>query len=156
MAFSVVASDLYAHAAPEAYFGEAGVSSEAITKALLASLGTCTRKLRPRVGGPASSWSFSDDAGREDAARDVCIHAFAALALAFGLTLPGEGADPQYLARARAVDERWSRMGTPGGADPSKAEPLYEGLVDATPLVTEGAPRGWSSNPGMVPDSGEV
>jgi len=153
MAFSLTTADLYAHGAPESYFS--GVPSASITEALLASLGTCSRKLRPRVGGPASSWTFTDDAGRASCAKDCAIVAASALALAHGLTLPGEGADPQYAKRAEAVEALWSRMGTPGGADPSKAEPLYSGLVDATPNVSEGSARGWSTDAGFDP-SGDV
>ncbi len=151
MAFTVAAADLYAHGAPESYFD--GVPDASITAALAKALGTCSRKLSPRVGGPASSWSFTDAAGREDAAGDVAIVAAAALALAHGLTLPGEGADPQYAKRAEAVQELWSRMGTPGSlgtssrAGASEAEPIYAGLVDATPDHEEGAPRGWASPP---------
>jgi hypothetical protein len=137
----------------QSYFS--GVPGASITAALAKALGTCSRKLAPRVGGPASSWTFTDPAGREDCAGDCAIVAAAALALAHGLTLPGEGADPQYAKRAEAVEALWSRMGTPGGGDPSKAEPLYSGLVDATPDVVEGAARGWSTDAGFDP-SGEV
>lgn len=154
MSFEVTSADLYAHAAPESYFS--GIDAGDISKALAKALGTCSRKLAPRVGGPAASWSFTDDAGREDAAGDVAIVAAAALALAYGLTLPGEGADPQYAARAKDVVELWSRMGTPGTTDPSKAEPLYAGLVDATPEVSEGSPRGWSLDAPMGDAGGEV
>ena len=82
--------------------------------------------------------------------------AAAALALAHGLTLPGEGADPQYAKRAEAVEALWSRMGTPGTLDTSKAEPLYAGLVDATPAVTEGAARGWYEDAGFANAGAEV
>lgn len=142
MAFSVTTADLYAHGAPESYFS--GVPSGSITAALSKALGTCSRKLAPRVGGPASSWTFSDSTGREDCAGDVCVVAASALALAHGLTLPGEGADPKYEARAQAVIELWSRMGAPGDKSPSKSEPLYAGLTDATPAVIEGHARGYS------------
>jgi hypothetical protein len=143
MAFVVTAADLYAHGAPESYFSD--VDAGNISKAVAKALGECSRKLAPRVGGPASSWTFTDSAGREDCAGDVAIVAASALALAFGLTLPGEGADPQYAKRAAAAQGLWSRMGTPGDKDPSKAEPLYSGLVDATPNVSEGSARGWST-----------
>src|SRR4051812_10682085 len=123
MAFSVLAADLYAHGAPESYFS--GVPGASITAALAKALGTCSRKLAPRVGGPAASWTFTDATGREDCAGDVCVVAASALALVHGLTLPGEGADPQYVKRAEAVESLWSRMGTPGEKDSSKAEPLY-------------------------------
>ena len=142
MAFSIDTADLYAHGAPESYFS--GVPSGSVTAALAKAMGTCSRKLAPRVGGPASSWTFSDSTGREDCAGDCCVVAASALALAHGLTLPGEGADPKYEARAQAVIELWSRMGAPGHKDPSKSEPLYAGLVDATPAVIEGAARGYS------------
>lgn len=145
MAFTVTAADLYAHGAPESYF--TGVPSGSITAALAKALGTCSRKLAPRVGGPASSWTFTDTAGREDCAGDIAIVAASALAVSQGITLPGEGADPQYVARALACEARWSRMGTPGTPDPSLSEPLYSGLVDATPSVSEGSPRGWAAAP---------
>lgn len=145
MAFAVSTADLYAHGAPESYFE--GVPAGTITAALAKALGTCSRKLAPRVGGPASIWTFTDAAGREDCAGDVAIVAASALALTQGITLPGEGADPQYVARAAAVEARWSRMGTPGTTDPSLSEPLYSGLVDATPDKSEGSPRGWARPP---------
>jgi hypothetical protein len=151
MAFTVAAADLYAHGAPESYFD--GVPEASIAAALAKALGTCSRKLSPRVGGPASGWTFTDTAGREDCAGDVAIVAASALALAHGLTLPGEGADPQYAKRAEAVQELWSRMGTPGSkgtsarSGESEAEPLYAGLVDTTPDHEEGAPRGWADPP---------
>lgn len=142
MAFTIAAEHLYYCGAPESYFD--GVPEAAITLNLLASLGECSRKLSPRVGGPASSWTFTDPAGEAECRRDVAIVAGCALSLAFGLTLPGEGADPQYEKRAESVRSLWSRMGAPGDKSPSKSEPLYAGLVDATPLVTEGAARGYS------------
>lgn len=154
MAFTVDTSDLYAHGAPESYFS--GVDAGDISKALAKALGSCSRKLAPRVGGPASSWTFTDAAGREDCAGDVAIVAASALALTHGLTLPGEGADPQYAKRAEAVEALWSRMGTPGTLDTSKAEPLYAGLVDATPAVTEGAARGWYEDAGFANAGAEV
>ena len=154
MSFTLTTADLYAHGAPESYF--VGVPSGTITAALAKALGSCSRKLAPRVGGPASSWTFTDAAGREDCAGDCAIVAASALALTQGITLPGEGADPQYVARAAAVEALWSRMGTPGVTDPSKAEPLYAGVVDATPDVTKGAARGWCVEPPFADAAGEV
>lgn len=138
MSWPPVAADLYVHGADDSYF--AGVAAGTITAHLSAALGKLSRKVGPRVGGPASSWTWTDTAGQEDATADVCIVAASTLAIRCGLTLPGEGADPQWLKKASEVEALWDRMGTVGRVP---AEPLYAGLVDATPLVTEGAARGW-------------
>lgn len=138
MAFTVETADLYTHGAPETYFS--GVSSPVLAAAVSAARGECSRKLAPRAGGPLASWAFSDPDGEEECRRDIITVAAADLALSQGLTLPGEGADPQWVAKAASVRKLWSRMGTVGERD---AEPLYSGLTDATPDVTEGAARGW-------------
>jgi hypothetical protein len=142
MAFTVSAADLYAYGAPESYFS--GVPTATVTAQGAASLGECSRRLSPRAGGPASGWTFTDTAGEAECRRDIAIVWAGELALTQGLTLPGEGADPLYAARMQAIRERWSRMGAPGDRDSSKSEPLYAGLVDATPAVSEGHARGYS------------
>ena len=138
MAFTVETADLYTHGAPESYFD--GVAAPVLAAAVSAARGECSRKLAPRVGGPLASWTFTDPDGEEECRRDIVIVAGADLALSQGLTLPGEGADPQWVAKAAAIRKLWSRMGTVGERD---AEPLYSGLTDATPNTTEGAARGW-------------
>ena len=142
MAFTVQTADLYTHGAAQSYFS--GVGAGVLAAAVSAARGECSRKLAPRVGGPLATWTFTDPDGEEECRRDIVIVAAADLALSQGLTLPGEGADPQWIAKAAAVRKLWSRMGTPGERD---AEPLYAGLVDATPLIEEGAARGWYTPP---------
>lgn len=142
MAWPPVAADLYVHGAPESYFTTTpAISADTISAAIQRALGKLSRLVGPRAGGPAASWTWTDSAGQEDATGDVVTVAAAALALAHGLVLPGEGADPQWAKKAEAIEALWSRMGTPGVRP---AEPLYSGLTDATPSTTEGAPRGWS------------
>ncbi|RTL09248.1 MAG: hypothetical protein EKK62_03145 [Acidimicrobiia bacterium] len=138
MAFSVTTSHLYTHGAPENYFD--GVDAGVLTAKVGAARGECSRMLSPRAGGPLASWTFTDPDGEEECRRDIITVAAADIALHCGLTLPGEGADPQWVARAAEVRKLWSRMGTVGVRD---AEPLYAGLADATADVTEGAARGW-------------
>jgi hypothetical protein len=157
MAWPPVAADLYRHGAPQEFFS--GVSAAAISAAGLAALGECGAALSPRVGGPPEEWTFTSTSGQEDATRDVCKVWAAELTFALGLVLPVQqtvDGDRTFNDRAKAVRERWRRMGTPGGKDPSKAEPLYAGLVDATPAVTEGKARGWSTPFSEVNDEVEA
>jgi hypothetical protein len=157
MAWPPVAADLYRHGAPSGFFD--GVQAATITAALSASLGECGRALSPRVGGAPEDWTFTSAAGQEEATRDVCQVAAGELAFSLGLVLPVQqtvDGDRTFNDRVRAVRERWRRMGTPGGKDPSKAEPLYAGLVDATPSVTEGKARGWSTPFSEVNDEVEA
>lgn len=142
MSWPPVAANLYTHGAPTSYF--VGVSGGDVTAAIQAAYGELATLLAPRCGGDPASWTWTHTAGQETATRDVCRVAAADLAMTHGLVLPGEGADPQWAARAQALRDLWSRMGSPGMRP---AQPLYAGLVDATPLVTEGAPRGWSVDP---------
>lgn len=147
MSWPPVAADLYRHGAPQSVFTIDGVvQSAAISAALSAALGELGRCLSPRVGGAPEDWTFTSAAGQEEATRDVCQVAAGELSFSLGLVLPVQqtvDGDRTFNDRVKAVRERWRRMGTPGGKDPSKSEPLYAGLVDATPLVTEGKVRGW-------------
>ena len=84
--------------------------------------------------------------------------------LASGFLSPPQSVQAEDLAPVAATDAaavcgKWRlpmTAGTPGTADPSKAEPLYAGLVDATPEVSEGSPRGWSLDAPMGDAGGEV
>jgi hypothetical protein len=141
MAFTLTAADLYLHGARQSYW--TGVDAGAISAALSAALGECSRKLSPRVGGPAAQWSFSDPAGEEECKRDVCIVAMANLIMSQGAVLPSESTDQIWVDQAQSVRKLWSKMGAPS-IEPD-SEPLYSGLADSTPAVTEGAAGGWST-----------
>jgi hypothetical protein len=145
-----VAADLYIHGAPESYF--AGVSGGTITAAILGAMGQLSRKVQGRAGGPASSWTWTDPTGQEEATRDVCVVAAAALSFTQGLVLPVQqtvDGDRTFNDRARAVEAMWSDMGA------SKA-PLYSGLVDTTVDVIEGKSRGWYTPLGAQADGVEA
>jgi hypothetical protein len=140
MAWPPVLADLY-RAAPESYFD--GVSDGDQEEAIAAAYGELATALSPRCGGDPAEWTWTHTAGQAVATRDVATVAAYNLTLSHGLTLPGEGADPVFVRRGEAVMAKWRRMGTVGETDRSKVEPLYSGLVDSTPLVTEGAALGW-------------
>lgn len=150
MSWPPVAADLYIHGAPESYF--AGVAGGTITAAILGAVGQLSRKVQARAGGPASSWTWTDSAGQEEATRDVCVVAAAALSFSQGLVLPVQqtvDGDRTFNDRARAVEKLWTDMGT------SKA-PLYSGLTDATADVIEGQSRGWYTPLGDQADGVEA
>lgn len=154
MSWPPVAADLYIHGAPESYF--TGVAAGTITAALLAALGECGTALAPRAGGPPEDWTWTSASGQEEATRDVCIVAAAALSYTQGLVLPVQqtvDGDRTYNDRASEVRAKWARMGT-SGVRP--AAPLYAGLVDATASTTEGAARGWYTAFGSQNDEVEA
>jgi len=149
MAFLVTSADLYAFGPGESFFKDkdGNTMTAEVTLCLLATTGELARSISARAGGPPSDWTFIDPSGEAEAKQDICSVMASDFALAHGLTLPGDGADPQWIAQATRIRAKWLQMGAPPKGDRTQV-PLYSGLVDATPNYIEGRSRGWTTLPG--------